>query len=58
MDTLVTGTLAQKRQVEDVNKKKSGRRLENTTVVISILALQSQKGKVLSIRSVLFVTKS
>ena len=57
MDTLVTGTLAQKRQVEDVNKKKSGR-LENMTVVISILALQSQKGKVLSIRSVLFVTKS
>ena len=32
-------------------------RLENTTVVISILALQSQKGKAFSIRNVLFVAK-
>ena len=31
------------------------RRLQNTTVVISILALQSQKGKALSIRKVRFV---
>ena len=29
------------------------RRLENTTIVISILASQSQKGKALSIRNVL-----
>ena len=30
MDTLVTGTLAQKRQVEDVNKEKSGRKKSRT----------------------------
>ena len=58
MDAFVTGALLQKRQIEvDVNKEKSGRRLENTTVIISILALQRQKGKALSIRNVLFVAK-
>ena len=58
MDAFVTGTLPQKRQSikVDVNKQKSGG-LGNTTVVISILALQSQKEKALSIRSVLFVAK-
>ena len=42
----------------DVNKEKvKERRPENTTVVISILALQSQKKKALSIRNALFVAK-
>ena len=59
MDAFVTGTLPQKRKVEvNVNKEKvEERRLENTTVVISILALQLQKGKALSIRNVLFIAK-
>ena len=52
LDAFVTSTLPQKRQVEDnVNKEKSAR-LENTAVFISILALQSQNRKVLSIRNV------
>ena len=43
MDTFVTGTLPQKRQIEvDATKRKvEERRLENTTVVISILATLS-----------------
>ena len=59
MDAFVTSTLPQKRQMEvNVNKeKKQQKRLENTTAVISILALQSQKGKALSIRNALFVAK-
>ena len=59
MDAFVTGTLPQKRQTQvDVNKEKSERKkLDNPTVVISILVLQSQKGKALSIRNVLFVAE-
>ena len=43
MDAFITGTLPQKRKVEvNVNKERvEERRLENTTVVISVLALQS-----------------
>ena len=59
MDAFVAGSLPQKRKIEiDVNTKKSERKkTKNTTVVISMLALQSQKGQALSIRNLSFVAE-
>ena len=50
MDAFVAGSLPQKRKIEiDVSTGKSERKkTKNTTVVISMLALQSQKGQALS----------
>ena len=58
MDAFATGGLPQKKQIEiDVNKEKSGRKKIKKYDSNLNFGLQSQKGKALSIRNVLFVAK-